>query len=44
VKFDTKGELIWVGDGRTLTSEPAASEMQRLEDWTAFLLPIESQM
>jgi hypothetical protein len=44
VKFDDQGELTWTGNGRTLTSQPAASAMQSLEDWTAYFLPIQNQM
>jgi putative cardiolipin synthase len=38
------GAIHWVGDDRTLTSQPAASSMQRLEDWIFSLLPIEGEM
>lgn len=36
--------LIWVGDNVTLDTQPADSELQRLEDWFFGLLPIDSEM
>ena len=44
VRLDEKGEVIWVADHKTLTEQPAASFMQRLEDWFFAILPIEEEM
>lgn len=44
VRLDGRNRLVWAGDDRTLTSQPAASSMQRIEDWLFTLLPIEGEM
>lgn len=44
LQFDESGNVIWVGNGQRLTEQPAASFMQRLEDWFFAHLPIEDQM
>jgi len=44
VQKQSDGSLIWVGDDRTLKSQPAGSRMQRIEDWIFSLLPIEGEM
>ena len=38
------GDIVWVADDITLTSQPADSEFQRLEDWFLGMLPIEGKM
>lgn len=38
------GRIVWVSDDRTLDIQPAASFMQRLEDWFFSLLPIEGEL
>lgn len=38
------GKLQWVGDDVTLDKQPAASRMQRLEDWFLGLLPVEKEL
>lgn len=44
LQFDESGNVIWVADGQRLSEQPAASYMQRLEDWFFAHLPIEDQM
>jgi putative cardiolipin synthase len=44
LKFDEDGDVIWVSGNVVLTSQPAASFMQRLEDWFFMHLPIEDEM
>ena len=39
-----KGNLIWVGDDVSLTTQPADSKFQRLEDWFLGILPLEDEM
>jgi putative cardiolipin synthase len=38
------GAVRWVSDEQTLTSQPAGSFMQRVEDWLFAHLPIEDEM
>jgi putative cardiolipin synthase len=40
---DGKG-IVWVGDDQVLTSVPADSPMQRLEDWLLSILPLENEL
>ena len=44
LKFDEGGNVIWVSGNVVLTSQPAASFMQRIEDWFFMHLPIEDEM
>lgn len=44
VRETADGELVWVGDDRTLRSQPAESPLQRLEDWFLGPLPIQDKM
>ncbi|MGR9093187.1 MAG: phospholipase D-like domain-containing protein, partial [Gammaproteobacteria bacterium] len=38
------GEVYWVSEDRTLDSQPAASFMQRVEDWFFSHLPMEDEL
>lgn len=38
------GNLQWVSDVEVLDSQPAASFMQRIEDWFFAILPLEDEM
>jgi putative cardiolipin synthase len=38
------GEIYWLGDDEVLTAQPAASFMQRIEDWFFAHLPIENKL
>lgn len=42
--LDENDRVIWQSDTETRTSQPAASFMQRLEDWFFAHLPIEAEM
>ena len=42
--FDPEGRVVWISDDGQLTVQPAASFMQRIEDWFFSHLPIESEM
>ncbi len=44
LQFDEKGNVIWVSGNIVLTSQPAGSFMQRIEDWFFMHLPIEDEM
>ena len=44
LRFDEDGNVIWVSGNVVLTSQPAESFMQRLEDWFFMHLPIEDEM
>lgn len=44
LKLDDKGNVIWVSENVVLTSQPADSFMQRIEDWFFMHLPIEGEM
>ena len=44
LQFDERGDVIWVSDSATLRSQPAASFMQRIEDWFFAHLPIEAEL
>ncbi|WOJ92745.1 phospholipase D family protein [Congregibacter variabilis] len=44
LQMDDSGQVVWVSEGQTLLEQPAASYMQRLEDWFFAHLPIEGQM
>ncbi len=44
VQRDEQGKLRWVGDDQTLEKIPAASSIQRLEDWFLGLLPVEGEL
>ena len=44
LQFEKDGKVVWVSDEKTLTSQPAASFMQRIEDWFFAHLPIEEEM
>lgn len=42
--FDEDGIIIWVSGNVVLTSQPAGSFMQRIEDWFFMHLPIDNEM
>jgi len=44
LQFDEGGNVIWVSGNVVLTSQPAESFMQRIEDWFLMHLPIEDKM
>ena len=44
LKFNEDGNIIWVSGNVVLTSQPAESFMQRIEDWFFMHLPIEDEM
>ncbi|EAQ98212.1 Phosphatidylserine/phosphatidylglycerophosphate/cardiolipin synthase [Congregibacter litoralis KT71] len=44
LQLDESNRVVWVAEGQTLSKQPAASFMQRLEDWFFAHLPIEGQM
>jgi len=44
LRFDEGGNVIWVSENVVLTSQPAESFMQRIEDWLFMHLPIEDEM
>lgn len=44
LELQQDGSVYWVGDDRVLTSQPAMSFMQRLEDWLFSHLPIENTL
>jgi putative cardiolipin synthase len=44
LRFDQDGNVIWVSGNVVLTSQPAESFMQRIEDWFLMHLPIEDEM
>jgi putative cardiolipin synthase len=44
LRFDESGNVIWVSGNVVLTSQPAESYMQRIEDWFLMHLPIEDEM
>ena len=44
LQFDEDGKVIWVSGNVVLTSQPAGSFMQRIEDWFFMHLPIENEM
>lgn len=44
LELDGNGNVIWVSDDVTLTSQPAASMLQRIEDWFFAHLPLEKEL
>ncbi|MFK8043130.1 phospholipase D family protein [Congregibacter sp.] len=44
LQINESSKVVWVAEGTTLSEQPAASYMQRLEDWFFAHLPIEGQM
>jgi putative cardiolipin synthase len=44
LELDENGNVIWVSDDVTLTSQPAASMLQRIEDWFFAHLPLEDEL
>lgn len=44
LEFDSDGEVVWVSDDVVLTSQPALSPLQRIEDWFFSHLPLEGEL
>lgn len=44
LEFNEKDQVVWISDEEVLTSQPANSYMQRLEDWFISHLPVEEEM
>jgi putative cardiolipin synthase len=44
LQFDEDGNIIWLSGNVVLTSQPAESFMQRIEDWFFMHLPIDDEM
>ncbi|MDH4072307.1 MAG: phospholipase D family protein, partial [Gammaproteobacteria bacterium] len=44
LQFDENGNVLWVSNEVTLTSQPAMSTLQRIEDWFFAHLPLEDEM
>ncbi len=44
LQFDADGTVVWISGDTVLHSQPAASWMQRIEDWFLAHLPIEGKM
>ena len=44
LRLDEDGSVVWVSDEVTLTSQPAMSTWQRIEDWFFAHLPIEGEL
>ena len=44
LELQQDGAVHWVADGKQLTSQPALSVMQRLEDWFFSLMPVDKEL
>lgn len=44
LQLDERGDIDWVSDTQVLEEQPAASTMQRIEDWFFAHLPIEDEL
>jgi putative cardiolipin synthase len=44
LQLDKDGGVVWVSDRETLTTQPAADFMQKIEDWFFALLPLEDEL
>ena len=44
LELDEQGKVVWVSHDVTLTEQPAASMLQRIEDWFFSHLPIEDEL
>ncbi len=44
LQFDEQGQVVWVSHDVTLTSQPAGSILQRIEDWFFSHLPLEDEL
>ena len=44
LQLDGQGDIDWVSDTQVLEEQPAASTMQRIEDWFFAHLPIEDEL
>lgn len=44
LNIDSEGKISWIGDDIVLETQPAASFMQRVEDWFFAHLPLEGEL
>lgn len=44
LQLDEQGKVVWVAHDVTLTEQPAASMLQRIEDWFFSVLPLEDEL
>lgn len=44
LQLDASGDVVWVAEDQVLSEQPAASYMQRIEDWFFAHMRIENQM
>ena len=44
LQMDERGDVDWISDTQVLEEQPAASTMQRIEDWFFAHLPIEDEL
>ena len=44
LQLDEDGAVLWISENETLTTQPASSFMQRIEDWFFRQLPIEGEL
>ena len=44
LQLDDNGDVIWISDDEVLTRQPAASTLQRIEDWLFAHLPLEDEL
>ncbi len=44
LQFDEDGQIVWVSHDVILTEQPAASMLQRIEDWFFAHLPLEDEL
>ena len=44
LELDEQGDVVWVSDDVRLTKQPAASMLQRIEDWFFSHLPLEDEL
>jgi putative cardiolipin synthase len=44
LQLNEEGDVLWVSDEVTLSSQPAMSTMQRIEDWFFAHLPLEDEL
>lgn len=42
--YDSNGDLAWESEDTVLSDQPAASFMQRIEDWFFSHLPLEGEL
>jgi putative cardiolipin synthase len=44
LELDKQGDVVWVSDDVRLTEQPAASMLQRIEDWFFSHMPLEDEL